>query len=118
MSLGKINVYVCPCGHQVVTIDVDEGVTPFMIPCPTGCKPVQAGFKVGLAQSSFYQVDQRHEIPEWEWYKPSSRERKTLGFSRAELEYIKQGGLMMRELTPERRRELGRRFNLFQLQRV
>ena len=31
---GYKNIYTCPkCGGQTVTIDVDEGVTPFMLRC-------------------------------------------------------------------------------------
>ena len=31
---SKINVYVCQkCGGLTVTVDVDEGVTPFMLGC-------------------------------------------------------------------------------------
>ncbi|MDO8476746.1 MAG: hypothetical protein Q7W02_11280 [Candidatus Rokubacteria bacterium] len=31
---GKVNVYVCPkCGRGTVTIDRDEGTTPFLLRC-------------------------------------------------------------------------------------
>lgn len=56
MSKGQKNVYVCQlCGGEVVTVDADEGVTPFMIECRSTpeCE--------GDMYSSFYQVDQSLE---------------------------------------------------------
>ena len=31
---GRYNVYECPSGHYLLSMDVDEGVTPFMVTCP------------------------------------------------------------------------------------
>lgn len=33
-KIPRRNIYICQgCAEPVVTVDVDEGVTPFMIPC-------------------------------------------------------------------------------------
>lgn len=33
-KIPRRNIYVCQgCSERVVTVDVDKGVTPFMIPC-------------------------------------------------------------------------------------
>lgn len=65
MKKGDINVYVCEkCRARVVTVDAEDGVTPFMISCKAtkGCK--------GMMFSSGYRVDQTLK-PQFEWYRPS-----------------------------------------------
>lgn len=82
----KINIYTCPDGHQTVTVDRDEGVTPFIIDCEHGdCKKE--------AKSSFYRVDQTL-IPTHEWYKPESTE----GLGAWEKEHVEMGGLSFRKI--------------------
>ncbi len=71
-----INVWKCEvCNALTVAIDIDEGVTPFMLGCRANdkCK--------GMGQSSFYPEP---PIPAhiasalaWEWYAPSPEERAT-----------------------------------------
>jgi len=89
---GMKNRYVCDtCGKGVITVNVDNGTTPFMILCKAtkGCK--------GVMQSSFYQVPQ--ELPaQFEWFIPTSFK----GYSREMKEHFLKGGLDLRErhITP------------------
>ena len=91
MSKGNKNVYVCQvCGKGVVTIDIEDGVTPFMIGCKAteGCE--------GDMYSSFYDVDQ--SLPaQFEWYRPtiSQYPQEAQGFMR---KHIEQGGLEIRAI--------------------
>lgn len=68
---GKRNLYLCKgCGFGFVTLDVDEGTTPFMTQCP---RPECGGW----AQSFMYRVPQQwlEEAPVvLEWYHPSPEE--------------------------------------------
>lgn len=84
---GKRNIYVCDeCFGHIVTIDLVEGVTPFMLQCraTAECK--------GAMQSSMYRVfDQRME-PGFEWYRPGQPEKL-----RADIrEHVRKGGLLLR----------------------
>lgn len=66
---GKKNIYTCDkCKGHVVTVDVDRGVTPFMIECKStlGCK--------GMMRSSMYRVFDQDMRPDFEWYRPSAVE--------------------------------------------
>ena len=64
---GKKNIYTCRkcCGH-IVTVDVDDGVTPFMLKCRAteGCD--------GTMHSSLYRVFDQKMAAAFEWYRPSS----------------------------------------------
>ena len=84
---GMKNRYVCDtCGKGVVTVNINDGVTPFMILCKAtkGCR--------GMMRSSFYQVPQ--DLPaQFEWFKPESLK----GYSREMREHIQNGGLDLRE---------------------
>lgn len=124
----RINVYVCrKCGGYTVTVDVDEGVTPFMIGChakETEVHPAESGSKAfedlldrelgiriksknllkvkcdGMSESSFYPRGPRPnwiEEPKWEWYKPEPGELANM--SRSAKEHVNQGGLLMRKRT-------------------
>lgn len=70
MRLPKINVYTCNARHFTVTVDVDEGVTPFMISCKTpGCEE--------YARSSFYPKGPKPTNipdPQWEWVIPTKEQ--------------------------------------------
>lgn len=83
-KLARINVYTCEFGCHTVTVDVDEGVTPFMISCRAKSRPDRPiepkyldkdGYCIGTAYSAFYP----EEPPPpyilnklaWEWYKPT-----------------------------------------------
>lgn len=49
----RVNAYVCQsCKRYIGTVDIDEGVTPFMIECPSGHNCLGDGD----AKSSFYSV--------------------------------------------------------------
>lgn len=92
----RINLYVCQAhkNHITTTVDVDEGVTPFMITCP------HCG---GTSYSKMY--PSHRPIPDWipepsfEWYAPSREQVDAGVFAEAEIEHINRGGLMMRERT-------------------
>lgn len=84
---GQVNVYICEsCAGSTVTIDRENGVTPFLIDCQIkGCN--------GVARSSFYAVPQEL-IPQYEWRKPTKTEYYQLPVS-TRREHVDRGGLMM-----------------------
>ncbi len=86
---GKKNVYTCDtCGRQTVTVDRDDGTTPFMIDCTgSGCK--------GYMQSSLYRVDQALPATH-EWYRPALSEMKNR--KRHLRDHVERGGLLLREI--------------------
>jgi hypothetical protein len=88
MSLARpINVYICPLGHETVTVDRADGVTPFMLRCRTeGCKEP--------AESSFYAPEVQSRIPQWEWFKPMTLR----GYGINMREHIARGGLDIRRI--------------------
>jgi hypothetical protein len=83
---SRINCYVCPAGHITKTVEIDKGVTPFMILCPYCDK---------MAQSTFYKEVAPDHIPRYEWYRPSLEE--TLKESASSRQYILDGGLYHRD---------------------
>ena len=86
MTAGRKNLYRCnKCGHIIVTLDIVDGTTPFMLQCcaTQGCR--------GFMYSQFYNCDQR--LPHThEWYKPESYD----GFDPATIEHFEKGGLALR----------------------
>jgi len=67
MSAGKLNRYTCStCGGSIVTVDRDEGTTPFMLRCRAsdGCR--------GTMKSSFYRGVTG--TPTWAWRKATEDE--------------------------------------------
>lgn len=67
-SVGKKNSYQCElCGLEFVTVNLADGVTPFMVACRAtpNCN--------GMAESSFYQIDQSRPA-DWGWFKPSQEQ--------------------------------------------
>jgi len=74
-----------------ITVDTDEGTTPFMIGCKAtpGCD--------GTAQSMFYRLP--HELQQraatHEWYRPTATEAKRL--KNGTKEHVRLGGLLLRE---------------------
>ena len=95
MNVGKVNVYTCPSGHETVTIDANEGVTPFM----TRCRDLAC---TEMAESGFYRVDQTRR-PTHEWLKPD----KLDGLSDETIEHIRKGGLILRPIRHETREKFG-----------
>lgn len=90
MPKGKENAYECQsCKGIICTIDIDEGVTPFIIEClATKCG--------GEMHSSFYPTQPKPpEMPDaaYEWYKPTDLSK----YSPAMQDHIKMGGLVIRE---------------------
>jgi hypothetical protein len=89
---GKKNAYVCDgtsafsdkpgCGHYIVTIDLEPGVTPFSTKC---------GHCGQLATSKGYRVA-GHLVPTHEWHRPETLE----GLVGWQLDHVSNGGLLMR----------------------
>lgn len=88
-SRNRINVYICAYGHQTVTLDADEGVTPFII----GCDRRNCGLD---ARSSFYHDSLQDREPTHEWYTPSEAEQRKL--DRWTREHVQKGGLILRRI--------------------
>jgi len=97
MSKGEVNVYVCQkCKGHTVTVDRDEGVTPFILGCRAdgttyGCK--------GMAESSFYRPTFKPGLPAWEWYKPDQAELHRTRDANM-LRHYAMGGLNIRRIEP------------------
>jgi hypothetical protein len=86
-TYGRVNAYTCQrCGEVTWTVDVDDGVTPFMITCRTGCR-------LGDAHSAFYRVPADHPEPTHEWYRPDEE-----AGLRMDERHWKNGGLFLREI--------------------
>lgn len=82
----RINKYTCDtCHGEIVTVDVDEGVTPMMLACRATNKCGGRMFSHG------YRVE-GEPVPTHEWFKPKSLS----GFSAAMKQHIRQGGLVLR----------------------
>lgn len=84
------NAYTCRgCGFVVVTVNRDEGTTPFMIDCRApgaGCSE--------MMQSNFYRLPEGAPEPTLEWYRPSLKKIRRL--SSWEQEHVLKGGLLLR----------------------
>lgn len=86
---GMKNIYVCEkCGGGIVTINRDDGTTPFMIMCRAkdGCG--------GVMRSQFYPSNAVMFVADWEWFRPVS----TKGYSPEMKDHIKNGGLVLRKI--------------------
>jgi len=86
------NIYVCrKCRGHIVTVDFDQGVTPFAIGCRAthGCK--------GMMESSMYRVFDQSIGASHEWYRPTAPELATMPL--AVQKHVDQGGLILRRLT-------------------
>lgn len=96
----RVNVYVCQkCGGYTVTIDIHEGITPFMIRCRASGKE---GDCSGMAESSFYpkgKLPAHIQPPAWEWFKPIGSEYKKL--NRVMRKHVDKGGLDLRKKVVE-----------------
>lgn len=100
---GMINEYRCPtCRGKTVTINRDDGTTPFFLKCrasPAGCDE--------MAQSMIYRVDQ-NQRPAWEWIRPTPAEFDEYLKAHREEEYRDEwkkhcdlGGMMLIRVTHE-----------------
>lgn len=84
---GQMNTYTCEsCRGVISTVDLDDGVTPFMIRCniSDGCK--------GLMKSGMYRTRPSDPPAEWEWFKPTDLS----SYSESMKEHIMAGGLVLR----------------------
>jgi hypothetical protein len=97
-QLPRENVYTCEkCARFTVTVDVDEGVTPFMLKCRASGKE---GDCDGTAYSACYPTNPRPSwmpAPAWEWFKPTGSEYNKL--SEAMKRHVDKGGLDIRHRT-------------------
>lgn len=86
---GKKNVYVCENdNHKMVTVDTDDGVTPFLTTCPTCGK---------VMQSRMYRVDQSL-VASHEWYKPTAEQLRKLMATPDTIQHVEKGGLILRPI--------------------
>lgn len=101
---GSKNAYTCEkCGKQIITVNLVEGVTPFMI----GCRANWPGTCDGMAQSEFYGIDQTI-APTWGWYRPDAAETERLDQQYGGMkEHIERGGLVLRKLDNAERETWG-----------
>lgn len=91
---GQKNVYTCPAGHKTVTIDLDEGTTPFILRCQHRINDGKHACNE-MARSSFYNVTpEEDQLPvTFEWYKPASPK----DVSKDLREHVQKGGLVLRK---------------------
>ncbi len=90
-NAGKKNIYKCDtCGHQIVTINLADGVTSFMVACRSDRRCT------GFMHSMFYNVDQSLN-PTHEWYRPEGKELKRM--SEAMQYHVQMGGLDLRQVS-------------------
>jgi hypothetical protein len=87
-SIGRINCYACEvCGSLHGTINVNTGVTPFLIACRVeGCD--------GMAVSQCYR--KAMASAGWAWYRPTPE--AFLMLEPEEQEHVLHGGLLIEEL--------------------
>jgi hypothetical protein len=102
-AAGQVNRYDCQsCGDHIVTVNVVEGVTPFMISHRDDAGSVACS---GRMYSCFYRVDQDLE-PTHEWYRPTRKQvvrrfRRQPDVLASMLEHVEKGGLDLRPATKE-----------------
>jgi len=89
--VGKKNIYVCDtCRGHIVTVDIDAGVTPFIVSrCRStpGCE--------GKMTSSLYRVFDQTMRADFEWYRPPAAQQ----ISDGERQHVRKGGLLLREVS-------------------
>ena len=86
---ARLNKYTCEkCSGTIITIDRDEGVTPFMLKCRIDERCM------GSMTSSFYQIKEGN--PTHEWYKPDVGE--IMKSSPGMKEHYAQRGLNIRKI--------------------
>lgn len=89
---GKLNIYTCDnCRKHIVTRDISEGVTPFMLASIEFC-PNQCGNHARMT-SSMYRVFDQRMVEDYVWYKPSAIE-VVPAHAR---DHVSRGGLMIRK---------------------
>lgn len=105
------NAYWCEsCGGYIVTIDVDDGVTPMFLSCRVMGDIGPENTCHGKMRSMMYPDEPWPvedpagipipTIPTWEWYMPDPKEVKRLKRKNRELyEHIHKGGLVLRKIS-------------------
>lgn len=86
---GCKNIYVCErCSGHIVTVDLEDGVTPFLIRCEAtyACE--------GMMKSSFYRVQDQTIRASHEWYRPTI----VMHIDQWEREHVAKGGLLLRKI--------------------
>lgn len=95
---GGVNAYTCQtCGKQTITINRDDGTTPFMIVC----RSVTCD---GPAYSSFYRVPPGAR-PTHEWYRPDRDKLRAM--DDATQQHVRLGGLILRRIRNATRERFG-----------
>jgi hypothetical protein len=104
---NRKNAYWCPeCHGYVVTIDLDEGVTPMFLACRVLGEPKDpANTCTGRMHSMMYPEEPWPAedgygnpiptVPTWEWYMPDAAELRKMG--REGREHARKGGLSLRQ---------------------
>ncbi len=91
MSERRLNIYSClKCNWNMLSEDIDEGVTPFMMPCRCG----------GDMYSNFYKIDKAYQYhpADIKWYKPTNEEISKL--TKEMKEHVDNGGLCFKVNNP------------------
>jgi hypothetical protein len=88
---GQRNIYVCDsCHGHIVTVDLEDGTTPFAIPCKATLKCT------GMMKSSMYRVYDQSMAADHEWFKPTEKEVRKMSLSSQE--HWRLGGLFLRRV--------------------
>lgn len=74
---GMINIYKCSEGHETITMNRDDGATPFIICCPEckrkGIEGKNSVYKYNEARSQMYAVPP-NLVPQYFWISPTDKE--------------------------------------------
>lgn len=97
---GKLNIYTCEgCRAHIVTRDVADGVTPFMLSamdyCPNRCGQGVHGINRVMMTSSHYRVWNQSMREDYQWYAPDAAERSQA--SAYQRDHYNKGGLEIRK---------------------
>ena len=97
---GQINIYICEnCEHQIITINLDDGVTSAFIDCVLSTYPKC----LGIMASRFYRVPQDLDHTH-EWHIPDEDdfdEELNAGVRH----HVEQGGLVLRKRIDSKKME-------------
>ena len=86
---GKKNIYLCKsCGHGFVSIDQDEGTTPFTTTC-LNCSKYVESMLYAAPQEMLKDIS-----PAVVWYTPDKAEFANL--SKGSKDHVEMGGLLSR----------------------